>query len=72
MRTTSENKAAKEIKGVVDEPPATRTGSEGGGLGKSTDDQKTSVKAGEEDPKGRPHQEVPQPGDFSSEALEQL
>lgn len=72
MHTTSENKAAKEVKGVVDKPPATRSKSEGGGMGKSTDDQKTSVKAGEEEPKGFPHQQVPQPGDFSSEALEQL
>lgn len=71
MHSTSENKTAKEVKVVVNEPPATTSKSESS-MGKK-DDQKTStVKANDVEPKGLPHQQVPQPGDFSTEAPERL
>ncbi|PON84264.1 hypothetical protein TorRG33x02_200180 [Trema orientale] len=59
----SENKAAMEVKGVVEAPPVTKRG------GKENMEER---KAKPEEPKGLPHQQVPQPGDFSSEALEHI
>lgn len=53
----SKVKVAKEIKGAVDE---------------ETSNKKTGNEEKHGEPKGLPHQEVPQPGDFNTEALEQL
>uniref|UniRef100_A0A2C9UGD3 Uncharacterized protein n=1 Tax=Manihot esculenta TaxID=3983 RepID=A0A2C9UGD3_MANES len=55
-------KAVREIKGVVDDEPPH----------KMEDTDKKSVKRTTEEVKRLPHQQVPQPGDFSTELLEQL
>ncbi|EEF40959.1 conserved hypothetical protein [Ricinus communis] len=57
--------AAKEIKGVVDEPPPSATNN-------TVETHKKAAEERDEEVKRLPHQQVPQPGDFSTEALEQL
>ncbi|KAJ0052496.1 hypothetical protein Pint_02807 [Pistacia integerrima] len=72
-KNSSENdkKVAKEVKGVVDE-----AASSAGEKQERNDINATSksvIKEVEQGiVKGLPHQQVPQPGDFSSEALEHL
>ncbi|QCE10950.1 hypothetical protein DEO72_LG10g2183 [Vigna unguiculata] len=58
----------KEVKGVVDDEPETvvrrnEEKNEKEGSNSGTAEQR-------EKPKGMPHQQVPQPGDFSAEALD--
>ncbi|PKI79160.1 hypothetical protein CRG98_000452 [Punica granatum] len=61
--------AVKEIKGVVDDLPDCTYKYEA----KSYENQlKRRTGQEMEGPKGLPHEQVPQPGDFSSEALERL
>lgn len=67
-----ENKTAKEVKGVVDEPPVINDTGKRENMGERGD-QKMLKANHEEEAEGLPHQHVPQPGrDFSSEALERL
>lgn len=60
---SSETKKVKEVKGVADDPPS---------FSDKKDPNKMVKKADDNEVKGLPHLQVPQPGDFSSEALEHL
>ncbi|KAL3723085.1 hypothetical protein ACJRO7_035290 [Eucalyptus globulus] len=61
----SDKRTVKEIKGAVDDPPPSPPKARNPREINKTGDEATQVK-------GLPHQQVPQPGDFSSEALERL
>ncbi|GMN42579.1 hypothetical protein TIFTF001_011795 [Ficus carica] len=61
---SSENKTDKEVKGVVEDSPPTNNYD----TSKRERNDNTMVKDKQEEPKGLPHQQVPQPGDFSTEA----
>lgn len=66
----AENKLVKEIQGDIDQLSLNfnqreRNQDRGGG-------QKKMIKKEDEGPKPLPHQQVPQPEDFSSEGLEKL
>lgn len=68
----AENKLVKEIQGDIDQPSLNlnlnkreKNQDQGGG-------QKKMIKKEDEGPKPLPHQQVPQPEDFSSEGLEKL
>jgi len=57
--------AGKEIKGVVDDDePGTVV------VNGSNEEMNKKEGSNSEKPKGMPHEEVPQPGDFSAEALD--
>lgn len=67
---SQENKVAKEVNGIVDEPPALDHTGKKENMEQRNDDKVVKER---KEPKGLPHQQVPQPlVDFSSEALEQL
>ncbi|CAJ1782391.1 unnamed protein product [Sphenostylis stenocarpa] len=66
MEKPSKSCAHKEVKGVVDDD-------EPGRVVDNRSNQEMKKKEGKnssEKPKGMPHQQVPQPGDFSAEALD--
>ena len=65
-----ENGERKEVRGKVEEPPVFGTSSERESIPQKSDN-KQKMREGE-GPKGLPHQQVPQPGDFSTHRLEQL
>lgn len=68
-------KLVKEVKGVVDEAPRSFSESDDQReiLKGINNENKLVMKEGDDEGiKRLPHQEVPQPGDFSSEALEHL
>ncbi|KAK9225056.1 hypothetical protein WN943_010097 [Citrus x changshan-huyou] len=67
-------KLVKEVKGVVDEAPRSFSESDDKReiLKGINNENKLVMKEGDEGIKRLPHQEVPQTGDFSSEALEHL
>ncbi|EXC20345.1 hypothetical protein L484_000314 [Morus notabilis] len=67
---SSENQTAKEVKGVIEDSPNTNNTSQRESM-EGKNDNKT-VKGKQQEPKGLPHQQVAQPGDFSSEALEHI
>ena len=72
---SSENKATKEVKGVVEIEDFSSCNIDTGkseSMEEINDNTNKIEKAKNEPPKGLPHQQVPQPGDFSSEALENV
>lgn len=66
-------KLVKEVKGVVDEAPRSFSESDDKReilKGINTENKLVMKEGDDKGIKGLPYQEVPQPGDFSSEALE--
>lgn len=65
----AENKLVKEIQGDIDDSPCLN---QRGKNRKQGDEQGKMIKEEGEGPKPLPHQQVPQPGDCTSEGLEKL
>ncbi|XVE84032.1 hypothetical protein DITRI_Ditri16bG0136100 [Diplodiscus trichospermus] len=66
-RKFTQGKKEKEVKGVVDEPPAADDVDDDAQKREKDLDVMKEV----EGVKGLPHQQVPQPGDFSTQALDE-